>query len=462
MPLQNENLLNKNEFLSLPDFMIPSLGMLMSINDPQWGNRGDNQGSGENSGNGAGNNNRPRRPNDGPPDLEELWRDFNRKLGGMMGKKKGGGGNGGGPRLPEVDFNPRMIGGGIWLLAGLILVVWLASGFYIVDASQRGVVLQFGKRLETTDPGLRWRLPYPIQTHELVNLTGVRTVEIGYRGSERNKVLKEALMLTDDENIVNIQFAVQYILKDPVEYLFNNRYPDEAVVGAAETAVREIVGKSKMDFVLYEGREQIATEAAQLMQAILDRYQAGILISKVTMQNAQPPEQVQAAFDDAVKAGQDRERQKNEGQAYANDVVPRARGTAARLTEESLGYKQRVIANAEGDAARFRQIQAEYAKAPEVTRQRMYLETMQQIYASTTKIMVDAKGQGNLLYLPLDKLMQATAGTVAPRSAEVAAPTAAGSRPAFAGEVPPQMEGSPNFSSREGRGTLSSREREAR
>ncbi|WP_415035419.1 FtsH protease activity modulator HflK [Azonexus sp.] len=432
----------------------------MSLNDPKWGNQGDNHGSGDNSG-----GQKPRRPNDGPPDLEELWRDFNRKLGGMMGKKKSGGpsGNGGGPRLPEVDFNPKMLGGGLWMLLGLIVVVWLASGFYIVDASQRGVVLQFGKRLETTEPGLRWRLPYPIQTHELVNLTGVRTVEIGYRGSERNKILKEALMLTDDENIVNIQFAVQYILKDPVEYLFNNRYPDEAVVGAAETAVREIVGKSKMDFVLYEGREQIATEAAQLMQAILDRYQAGILISKVTMQNAQPPEQVQAAFDDAVKAGQDRERQKNEGQAYANDVVPRAHGTAARLLQEADGYKQRVTANAEGDAARFRQIQTEYAKAPEVTRQRMYLDTMQQIYANTTKIMVDAKGQGNLLYLPLDKLMQASAGAVAARTTtETPTPAAAGARPAFSGEVPPQVEGSPNFSSREGRGSLSSREREAR
>ncbi len=428
----------------------------MSINDPQWGNRGDGDDSG---------GKKPRRPNDGPPDLEELWRDFNRKLSGMMGKKQGGGnsGNGGGPRLPEVDFNSKLFGGGIWLLLGLIVVVWLASGFYIVDASQRGVVLQFGKRLETTEPGLRWRLPYPIQSHELVNLTGVRTVEIGYRGSERNKVLKEALMLTDDENIVNIQFAVQYILKDPVEYLFNNRHPDETVVGAAETAVREIVGKSKMDFVLYEGREQIATEAAQLMQAIIDRYQAGILISKVTMQNAQPPEQVQAAFDDAVKAGQDRERQKNEGQAYANDVVPRARGTAARLQEEAQGYKQRVIANAEGDASRFRQIQAEYAKAPEVTRQRMYLDTMQQIYSNTTKIMVDAKGQGNLLYLPLDKLMQATAAATTPRgAAEVVAPAVTGNRPAFSGEVPPQTEGSPNFSSREGRSSLSSRERETR
>jgi membrane protease subunit HflK len=236
----------------------------------------------------------------------------------------------------------------------------------------------------------------------------VRTIEVGYRGSEKNKVLKEALMLTDDENIINIQFAVQYILKDPVdEYIFNNRTPDEAVMQSAETAIREIVGKNKMDFVLYEGREQIAVQASALMQEILDRYQTGILISKVTMQNAQPPEQVQAAFDDAVKAGQDRERQKNEGQAYANDVIPKAKGTAARLLQEADGYKQRLIATAEGDASRFKQIHAEYAKAPEVTRSRMYLETLQQVYSNTSKVMVDAKGQGNLLYLPLDKLMQA-------------------------------------------------------
>lgn len=434
----------------------------MSLNDPQWGSRGGDDGQNKPGGNG------PRRPNDGPPDLEDLWRDFNRKLNGMFGNKRGGGGGGDGPRMPQIDFNPKFLGGGIGLLIGLIVIVWLASGFYIVDASQRGIVLQFGKFNETTEPGLRWRLPYPIQSHELVNLTGVRTIEIGYRGSERNKVLKEALMLTDDENIVNIQFAVQYILKDPVEYLFNNRHPDDAVMGAAETAVREIVGKSKMDFVLYEGREQIATQAAKLMQDILDRYQSGIQISKVTMQNAQPPEQVQAAFDDAVKAGQDRERQKNEGQAYANDVIPKAKGTAARLMQEADGYKQRVISTAEGDASRFKQVVAEYAKAPEVTRQRMYLETMQQIYANTSKVMVDAKGQGNLLYLPLDKLMQAAAATVPQQAAEAQSPSAT-VRPnaPLSSEAPPQVESAPkvggtSYSASSRDGSLRSRDREGR
>lgn len=433
----------------------------MSLNDPQWGNRGGNDG--DKSGG-------PRRPGDGPPDLEELWRDFNRRLNGVLGKKGGGNGGGDGPRVPQFDFNPRFLGGGLGLLAGLVALVWLASGFYIVDASQRGIVLQFGSYKEATEPGLRWRLPAPIQSHELVNLSGVRTLEIGYRGSERNKVLKEALMLTDDENIVNIQFAVQYILKDPVEYLFNNRSTDDAVMGAAESAVREIVGKSEMNFVLYEGREQIATQAAKLMQDILDRYKSGIMISKVTMQNAQPPEQVQAAFDDAVKAGQDRERQKNEGQAYANDVIPKAKGTAARLLQEADGHKQRVISTAEGDASRFKQIQVEYAKAPEVTRQRLYLETMQQVYANTSKVLVDSKGQGNLLYLPLDKLMQSAAGmTAAQVGAAETASVQIGVKPAtqLSSEVPPQLErvpqiGGGSYSSSSRDASLRSRDREGR
>jgi len=393
----------------------------MSLNDPQWGRGGGNRGSG-------------RGDKQGPPDLEELWRDVNRRLAGMFTRKGGGGGEGGPPRPP---LNLRQFGGGIGLLMVLAVVIWLASGFYIVDASQRGVVLQFGRYSETTEPGLRWRLPYPIQSHELVNLTGVRTVEIGYRGAEKNKVLKEALMLTDDENIINIQFAVQYILKDPQTYLFNNRSPDDAVVQVAETAIREIVGKNKMDFVLYEGREQIATRASQLMQEILDRYSTGIQVSKVTMQNAQPPEQVQAAFDDAVKAGQDRERQKNEGQAYANDVIPRARGTAARLLEEANGYRQRVIAQSEGDASRFRQVLVEYSKAPQVTRERLYLDTVQQVMSNVTKVMVDARGNSNLLLLPLDKLMQ-VAG-----AASLAQAPAASSLPETGGTTRPVTTSEP-------------------
>ena len=429
--------------------MISTIGVLMSLNDPQWGNRGNDNGGGK-------------RPNQGPPDLEELWRDLNQRLSGMFGKKGGGRGNGdsnGGGGLPPVEFNSKFLGGGIGLLVAVVVLVWLASGFYIVDASQRGLVLQFGRYKESTESGLRWRLPYPIQSHELVNISGVRTLEVGYRGSEKNKVLKEALMLTDDENIINIQFAVQYILKDPVDYVFNNRSPDDSVMQAAETAIREIVGKSKMDFVLYEGREQIAVKASELMQEILDRYKTGILISKVTMQNAQPPEQVQAAFDDAVKAGQDRERQKNEGQAYANDVIPKARGTAARLLQEAEGYRQRLIATAEGDANRFRQLNAEYAKAPEVTRNRLYLETMQQVYTNTTKVMIDAKGQGNLLYLPLDKLMQAAGGALPQLGAGTDPAVPGRSNSAAPGELLPQAMDRADTRSRD---ALRSRDREAR
>lgn len=394
-------------------------GILMSLNDHGWGNDPNNRGSG------------PRNNNSGPPDLDELWRDFNRRLTGMLGKKRGGPGNsgddgdggnggngGGGSRLPSLT--PGQFGGGIGLLVGLAAAVWFASGFYIVDASQRGVVLTLGKYSETTEPGLRWRLPWPIQTHETVNLTGVRTIEVGYRGSEKNKVLKEALMLTDDENIVSVQFAVQYLLKEPKDYIFKNRHPDDAVTQAAETAIREVVGKNRMDFVLYEGRDVIAANTQKSMQEILDRYETGIQIRSVTMQSTQPPEQVQAAFDDAVKAGQDRERQKNEGEAYANDVIPRARGTASRLLQEAEGYRARLIATAEGEATRFSKLYNEYAKAPEVTRQRLYLETMQQVYANTSKVLVDSKGGGNLLYLPLDKLMQ-HAGSAGPAAPEVVA-----------------------------------------
>ncbi len=350
----------------------------MGLNDPQWGNK--------NSG--------------GPPDIEAVLRDINKKISALFGNKGGGtGGGGGAHKKSNVSMG---------LVVGVAILLWLASGFYIVDASQRGVVLRFGSFVETTQPGPRWHIPFPVESVEVVNISQVRTVEIGYRENVKNKILKESLMLTDDENIIDIQFAVQYVLKDPAEYLFNNRAPDENVRQAAETSIREIVGKNKMDFVLYEGREQVAAAATKLIQEILDRYKSGILVSKVTMQNAQPPEQVQAAFDDAVKAGQDRERQKNEGQAYANDVIPRAKGAAARLMQEAEGYRQRVIASAEGDASRFKQVLVEYEKAPAVTRERMYIDMMQQILTSTSKVMVDQKSGTSLLYLPLDKLIQST------------------------------------------------------
>ncbi len=342
---------------------------------------------------------------------------FGGRKGGGLRESPGGGGSGFTP-------NSRSTKAIAAIVLGVVIAIWLASGFFIVQEGQTGVILQFGRYKAMTGAGIQWRLPYPIQTSEIVNLSGVRTVEVGYSGSSRTKVPRESLMLTDDENIIEVQMAVQYRLKDAPEYLFNNRYPDEAVKQSAETAIREVVGRSKMDFVLYEGREQVAITVQTLAQQILDRYQTGILISSITIQSAQPPEQVQAAFDDAVKAGQDRERAKNEGQGYANDVIPRARGNASRLLQEADGYKQRVIATAEGDASRFGQVVAEYAKAPAVTRQRMYLDTMQDIYSNAVKVMVDARSGSNLLMLPLDKLLQ-QASQESARAAAAAAPATA-------------------------------------
>lgn len=397
----------------------------MGLNDPQWGNKNKN---------------------DGPPDLEELLRKLKAQVAAMLGGK-GDSGKSGDPAMPKLS------GGGLGLLAVIAVLIWLGSGFYIVDASQRGVVLRFGKQVDVTMAGPRWHMPYPIETVELVNLSQVRTVEVGYRDNVKNKMAKESLMLTDDENIIDIQFAVQYFLRDPGEYLFNNRNPDENVRQAAETAIREVVGKNKMDFVLYEGREAVAANATKLIQDILDRYKSGIVISKLTMQNAQPPEQVQAAFDDAVKAGQDRERQKNEGQAYANDVVPRARGTASRLIQESEGYKQSVIANAEGDASRFKQILVEYEKAPAVTRDRMYLDMMSQVMGNISKVMVDQKNGNSLLYLPLDKLIESS------RTTGSAVDVPAAPKPDAA---PVTSQGNDNNAAQRARDSLLSRDREAR
>lgn len=395
----------------------------MGLNDPQWGNK--------NSG--------------GPPDLEALLRKFNAKISGLLGGK-------GGPGKPGSGAPKGSFASGIGLIAIIIVLIWAGSGFYIVDASQRGVVLRFGKLIEITESGPRWHLPFPIEAVQIVNLSQVRTVEVGYRENVKNKVVKESLMLTDDENIIDIQFAVQYFLSDPAAYLFNNRMPEENVRQAAETAIREVVGKSKMDFVLYEGREQVAASATKLIQEILDRYKSGILISKLTMQNAQPPEQVQAAFDDAVKAGQDRERQKNEGQAYANDVIPRASGAAARLIQESQGYKQSVIANAEGDVSRFRQVLVEYEKAPAVTRERMYLDMMQQVMGNISKVMVDQKNGNSLLYLPLDKLIETSRAARAETDVQPAAKSAA----------PVTSQGNDNNAAQRARDSLLSRDRGTR
>ena len=345
---------------------------------------------------------------DGPPDLDELFKDIKNKMNRVIGGKASGGGNNGQkPNSSGSQLSGDNIPIGPIIL--IIVLIWLATGFYIVDQGSRGVVFTFGKNTAVTMPGPRWHIPYPIETVEVVNLEQVRTIELGYRSSgagATSQELRESLMLTGDENIIDLQFAVQYNLKSVQDFLFYNRSAENSVRGAAETAIREIVGKSEMDFVLYEGREEIAVKTRALMQDILDRYQTGINITSVTMQNAQPPEQVQAAFDDAVKAKQDQERQKNEGQAYANDVVPKARGSASRLIAQANGYKVSVENEALGNASRFEQIMTEYNRAPAVTKQRLFLEAQEGIMSSITKIIVDQKDSNSLLYLPLDKIIQ--------------------------------------------------------
>ncbi len=391
----------------------------------------------------------PQGPNQGPPDLDELWRDFNKKLGGLFGGNKkpgnttGGtdwnrhnsGGNGNGSGGGAGGFQPDMksAGVGVGLIGIAAVLIWLGTGFFIVQEGQQAVITRFGKLTGTVEAGFNWRMPYPIERHETVALTQLRSIEIGRGTSAQATGLKDSSMLTQDENIVDIKFTIQYRLKSAADYLFQNRNPDEAVTKAAESAIREVVGRGNMDTVLNKDRESIQRDAMKSVQAQLDRYKTGILVQNVNIQNVQPPEAVQAAFDDALKAGQDRDRLKNEGQAYANDVIPRAKGTAARLKEEADGYKANVIARAEGDAQRFKSVLTEYQKAPQVTRDRMYTDAMQQIYTSVTKVMVDSKQGNNLLYLPLDKIMQMSASQgseiLTLPAAPVAAPSVASPAP---------------------------------
>jgi len=397
--------------------LLPRIRGMFNLNDPRWG-RGDEKPNEPASPHEADKppvspavgdrpSDRPGRQGatQGPPDLDELWRDFNRKLGGLFGGKGGHGGNGSGrPSMPS-GLPPFMNSIGLGVIAAVALLIWFGTGFFIVQEGQQAVITQFGKYKSTVGAGFNWRLPYPIQRHELVFVTQIRSVDIGRDNVVKATGLRESAMLTEDENIVEIKFAVQYRLNDARAYLFESKNPTEAVVQAAETAVREVVGKMKMDSALSDERDQIAPRVRALMQVILDRYKVGIEVVGINLQQGgvRPPEQVQAAFDDVLKAGQERERSKNEAQAYANDVVPRAVGAASRLKEESSAYRERIIAQAEGDAQRFKSILPEYQKAPQVTRDRMYTDAMQQIYSNVTKVVVDSKQGSNLMYLPLEK-----------------------------------------------------------
>jgi membrane protease subunit HflK len=354
--------------------------------DP-WGNRGNDQ---------------------GPPDLDEVVRKMQDKLGGLFGGKKGKGGGDAGGTGPSGGSVK-----GTGAIALVALVAWLAYDMaYIIQPAERGVVLRFGQYVDTMQPGLNFRLPQPIESVSRVDVDRNRNVLIGYRSGTEGRSTKstpvpsEALMLTRDENIVDVRFAIQYNIKSARDYLFNVKNPDLSLREATESAVREAVGKSDMDFVLKEGRSDIVDSVKTLVQNILDNYGTGLMIISVNMQDAQPPEQVQHAFDDAVKAREDQQRLINEAEAYSNDILPKARGGAARQIEEGSAYKEQVVAKAEGEAERFERILAEYKKAPGVTRQRLYLETIEEVLGNTSKVMIDVEGGNNLLYLPLDRLGQ--------------------------------------------------------
>lgn len=431
---------------------------VFNLNDPRWGRDDDKSKPDESKPDSVPESDPPpdKRPkaqgsNQGPPDLDELWRDFNRKLSGLFGGKNAGsrgrnnnsnGNNGGGSGGNGGGFQPDMknAGIGVSLIAGVAVLIWLGTGFFIVQEGQQAVITQFGKYNSTVGAGFNWRLPYPIQRHELVVVTQIRSVDVGRDTIIKATGLRESAMLTLDENIVEIKFAVQYRLNDARAYLFESKDPASAVVQAAETAVREVVGKMNMDSALSEERDQIAPRVRELMQTILDRYKVGVEIVGINLQQSgvRPPEQVQAAFDDVLKAGQERERSKNEAQAYANNVIPRAVGSASRLKEESEAYKAQVVAQAQGDAQRFRSVLTEYQKAPQVTRDRMYIDTMQQVYSNVTKVMVESRQGSNLLYLPLDKIMQMTGQGAAAVAAD--APASSGST---AQPVPPAPVSTP-------------------
>lgn len=389
--------------------MLMMLGYDMAWNEPGGGNRDPWSGGGRNQ---------------GPPDLDEVVRKLSDKFSGLLGGRRGGN-SGGGAGGASSGF------AGIGLIVGIIAVIgWLIASIYIVNEGERGVVLRFGRYLETTMPGPHLRL-FPIDQVEIVNLEQRRFKEIGYRsgaGGARQPatrtVPKEALMLTQDENIVDVRLAVQYQISDPRAYLFNVLDPEGVLVHVVESAAREAIGKSTMDFVLTEGRSNVVADIKTLTQRILDNYGpdepakaskegslvpdkgAGLQIVTVVLQDAQPPEEVQDAFADAIKAREDEQRLKNEAEAYANEVIPRARGQAARRLQEAAAYKEQAIAQAQGEASRFEQLLAAYEKAPEVTRERLYLETLETVLARSSKVLVDVQGTNNLLYLPLDRLLK--------------------------------------------------------
>ncbi|WP_133648383.1 FtsH protease activity modulator HflK [Paraburkholderia flava] len=386
---------------------------MLSLNDPRWG-RGDGNGDRQRP-------NEPRRPQngkdgEGPPDLDEMWRDFNRRLSKLFGRGSGGGN--GGERRPDNGRGARI---GVGIVVGVLIAIYLGSGVFVVQDGEAGVVSQFGEYRYTAGQGVHWRMPYPFETHEMVNVGQIHSVEIGRNNVVRLANVKDASMLTHDADIVDVRFSVQYQVRKPTDYLFRSVDPEQSVTQAGQAAIRSIVGARSTDDILYQDREAIRQQLSDAIQQSLDEYHTGLAVTGVTIQGVQAPEQVQAAFDDAAKAHQDSERAKRDAQAYASDLLPHAQAQAAQMIDEAKTYSDRVVAEAQGDAARFKQVYAQYSKAPAVIRERMYLDTMQHIYSNTTKVFVDSKSGNNVLYLPLDKLVEQTRQ----RAAEAAAASGA-------------------------------------
>jgi modulator of FtsH protease HflK len=321
----------------------------------------------------------------GPPDLDELLKRLKARFGGS------GGNSGGGPRGGQgAGIPPATVG----LAIAVVAVIWLFTGLYVIDEQERGVVLRFGEYDRTALPGVGWRVPWPIESMERINVTRVRQIS------------DQQSMLTKDENIVDVELTVQYRVSAVEDFLFNVDDPDLTLQQATKSAVRETVGRSAMDFILTEGRQAIADQTKQILQETLDEYKSGLVVTEVNLQQAQPPEAVQASFADAIKAREDQERVKNEAEAYANDRLPKARGAAARQVAEATAYRDQVLARAEGDAARFTQLLREYQRAPAVTRERLYLDSMSQVMAGSSKILLDVDKSNPMFYIPLDQLMK--------------------------------------------------------
>ncbi|MFP4079359.1 MAG: FtsH protease activity modulator HflK [Ectothiorhodospira sp.] len=344
--------------------------------------------------------------NQGPPDLEELLRKLSARFKSLFGDAGGGGGGGRMGRGAQA---------GLSLAAILVLVIWLGSGFFIINEGERGVVLRFGAFTSVAMPGPNWHWPFPVEKVETVDMDSIRSIE------------HRALMLTGDENIIDVDVAVQYRVSDPVDFLLNVRQPDTTVRQVMESAIRERIGKNNMEYILGEGRGQVASTAQDSIQSALDTYGLGVAVTAVSMQQAQPPEPVQEAFADAIRAREDEVRFRNEAQAYANRVVPEARGQAARRVQEAEAYRDEILSQATGDAARFTQLLTEYERSPEVTRERLYIETTEEVLGSTRKIFLDVKDGNNLMFLPLDKLLGGQGGDAEDGSGEV--PRGVNSRP---------------------------------